>query len=88
MTLPSSYCDFKFSEWLWSKLFQDGYTSDQINKIDQLVTPCFVETGGYALNAKRQKLTRHSCFAIYPSNRLWFAQVDEHIHDIITDLIS
>jgi hypothetical protein len=25
---------------------------------------------------------------IYPSDRLWFAQVDEHIRDIITDLIS
>ncbi|MBF2026913.1 MAG: hypothetical protein IGS48_09125 [Oscillatoriales cyanobacterium C42_A2020_001] len=25
---------------------------------------------------------------IYPSDCLWLAQVDEHIHDIITDLIS
>lgn len=65
--------------------------SDQINKIDQLVTPCFTETGGYALNAKRQKthppLSATYVLQIYSSERFRRIQMDERIRDIISDFV-
>ncbi len=74
MTLVSYTCDFKFSERLYSKAFQDGYTSDQINKIDQLVTPCFAETGGYAFKKTKNSPAAY-VFQINPGNRIQCAQV-------------